>query len=135
MTTALQIAEKAVELADQNPDFVYVPPGAPDDDYRDCVYVDGSGKGSCLFGQAILSVGAADADYLIKHEADRIGTLLQRMVDDGLIEPTDVIDPAPYFAVTPLVRQMGRAQWGQDSNQSWADAVAELREYLGSVKA
>jgi hypothetical protein len=127
MTTALQIAEKALQLADQHPDFVYFPPKTDDPDYNpygDCMYVH-EGKGSCLFGQAILELGAVDVDYLDEHKDARIGTLIKQMERDGLMESSP----------EGLLSAMTRAQMDQDVFKPWADAVASLREYVGSLAA
>ena len=125
MTTALQIAEKAIEIADQNPDYVYVSPINPDDDYADCVYVH-DGKGSCLFGRALMGLGVADADYLDQNKDFRIKPLFWKMTSDGLVD---------FTSDDRLLSEMTIAQMAQDNHETWADAVATLREYPGLVKA
>lgn len=127
MTTALQIAEKAIQLADQNPDFVYEVPKTDNPDYNpygDCLYVH-EGKGSCLFGQAIMDLGIVDAEYLSKNAGWRIGELIYQMAHNGLVEPgSDALHSA-----------MTRAQMEQDAFKPWADAIAPLREYVGKQTA
>jgi len=125
MTTALQVAEKAIQLADQNPHFVYGPPKSPENRFGDCVYIH-EGKGSCLFGQALMALGVADAEYLDKNKDWRIGTLLTRLAEEGYIE---------RFGDQVLLSRMGAAQRAQDDKFQWADAVATLREYVGKQAA
>ncbi|WP_020142340.1 hypothetical protein [Terracoccus sp. 273MFTsu3.1] len=126
MTTALQVAEKAIQLADQNPHFVYKSPLTGP--VKDCLYVH-EGKGSCIFGQALLALGVADAEYLDKNKDLRIGTLLRRMADARLIAPIPTIDDQV------LLTRMGSAQRAQDDGMEWGDAVATLREHVGKQAA
>jgi hypothetical protein len=127
MTTALQIAEKAIQLADQNPHFIYEAPG--DDEFPDCVYAH-DGKGSCLFGQAIIDLDVVPADYFFDREGRatslRISELLFHLSNEGMIEG-DFTEDFAY--------EVNLAQSQQDFGETWADAVASLREYVGKVKA
>lgn len=123
MTTALQVAEKAIQLADQNPHFIYEPPGSGA--IRDCLYVH-EDKGSCIFGRALLDLGVADAAYLDLHKDERIGGLVVRLQADGHLEG---------HADAALRARMTGTQIAQDDGNPWADAVASLREFVGALAA
>lgn len=118
--TARQVAEKAIELADQNPHFVYKQPEVHGMEM--CLYVDPADptKGHCLFGQALVALGVPTVTLRL-HERRGV----ERVIDDLL-------------GVTmghELVMELAHAQGQQDYGEPWADAVARLREYLGRTAA
>lgn len=122
MTTALDIADKVIQLADQNPDFVYTSP-VPS---GDCLYVH-DGKGSCVLGQALLALRVVDVEYLDKNKDFRIPALIRDLVRLGRIE---VISEHH-----PLITYLNLTQMDQDRGKRRADAVAQLREYVGKFFA
>lgn len=106
--TALDLAKKALEIAEANPDYVY-PSG-------DCVYVEDEHdeKGSCLFGQALIALGVWPETLDAYYDTNIVGVL-----DD-----MDVHHPKRAFLEAAQMGQDAGAPWGSD------DVAGYLRTYI-----
>lgn len=110
----LDLENEVRRLAAENPDFVYE--GAVEDrygsQYVSCFYTakgdDGNLTGSCLFGQALINLGA-DPYELHSYEHASISDVLERAM---LISHSR----SKWF---------NEVQDGQDAKMTWSVAVAE----------
>lgn len=110
----LDLENEVRRLAAENPDFVYE--GAVEDrygsQYVSCMYtVEGDDEnlvGSCLFGQALINLGADPAE-LRSYEHEGIGQVLESAM---LVSPK-------------RVQWFDDVQEYQDVKMTWAFAVAE----------
>jgi len=118
--TALDVARKALELADAKPDYVYEPPI----EGGSCYYVHRDDEGDpipgkgCLFGQALAALGVS-VDQ--SHEHNSISSV---MADEFDVDLRD-----------PISKAMDRAQAEQDSRKPWGEAAAILRRLVPQVDA
>lgn len=117
--TALDVARKAVDLANANPDHIY----QPQPNTAGCMYVhrDENGKRidgeGCLFGQAMIAVGVP---VTRDDEHTHIGAVLH---SKGLDGPGD------------LLGLMEQVQSCQDARDTWGDAIGPLADYLATLDA
>lgn len=115
--TTLDVALKAVELADANPEHVYEKDGS-----GFCTYVH-RGEGGvptgygCLFGQALTALGVTGIP-----EGVDIGSALKRLGVTGDADGT-------------LERVLQRAQSEQDRGIPWRAAIAPVKAAIEPVKA
>ena len=107
--TAVDVAAKALELCEAQPEFVYDPP----DRAGNCLYVY-DGQPSCLFGQALVALGA-DPLALAVRRNDSITAIVD---DFGLTAEKD------YF--------LEKAQVSQDTGYAWGSeyVAGHLRTFL-----
>jgi len=119
--TFTDLARKAVEIADASPDFIYVPPPPLTTRGPRCAYANPDGTGSCLFGQAMIALGA---------------TGLARETTGGIIN----VAPLVGFVETgtPADRMLlryalGSAQGNQDAGMPWGQAVWPLRRFVSGA--
>lgn len=108
------MAKKALELAEANPDFVYEAP-----DGRGCVYMDGEGQPSCLFGQALVGLGV---DIPEAWEDKAISEVLRY-----------IFVPDEDVRVDALLARWGgldTAQSCQDEGSPWSEVAQPLRSWI-----
>ena len=110
--TALDVARKALELADADPEFVYQPERTGGN-ITGCKYVHEDGEGGCIFGQALLGLG-------IKSDAIPEFIAIDEVMHRLGVESTD----------PKLEDYMQLTQGNQDAGHPWSEAVAVLREYV-----
>lgn len=113
--TTKDVALKAIELADANPEHVYQSPLTSEGNRGMCTYVhrdkDAAPTGyGCIFGQALMALGV-DPDTI--PESLHIGIAMK----DLGVEATD----------QDLIDSMVVAQGEQDAGQTWERAVRHLR--------
>lgn len=116
--TALDVARKALELADADPEFVYQPEGSDAPTTTGCKYVhrDADGKPTgegCIFGQALTGLGVNPDDI---REFISVDEVMHRLG----IESTD----------PKLEDYMQLTQANQDGGDPWGLSIATLREYV-----
>lgn len=106
------LARKALEIAEANPDHIYEQPTL-DDGYEACAYVDPRTlEGSCLFGRAFLALGVTPEDLL------EVNTL-------GICSALDVDVNSPEYGL------LANAQGLQDVGIPWgAEPAGYLRKFL-----
>lgn len=117
----LAVAKKAVEIARENPDFVYKVP-----DEGACVYVEdreSSPRGSCLFGQALLALGANPDEI---PEDVGIVPLLHQMRNGEA--------DWDWGRQTQLQKEMSRTQGAQDGGDPWWSAISGLENHLARLE-
>lgn len=140
----LHVAKEALRLADERPDFIYSNPNAEANakarwqedvdlfgleeigefDFtnygQDCLYVhtaeDGSKVGGCLFGQALLNLGASAAE-LSGYEGSGVSAIVS----------------SSYIHEGPLVDAMRSTQVNQDNKTPWGEAVEPLRKAVEAL--
>lgn len=122
--TALDVAMKAVELAEANPEYIYQPPMNSEGTIEGCWYVhrdertgepDGNG---CLFGQALVQLGVKPSAIT---EGIHVGVVLH---DLGITEGSMHTDP--------LLDAMVRAQGEQDAREPWGEAIEPIKTALAA---
>jgi predicted aconitase with swiveling domain len=116
-----RIVREARRLAAESPDFVYTPPlvwaaGVDPLDGKICRYVH-EGKGSCIFGQALVNLGYLDPTTtdLEDVEGHSITTVVLRM-------EIEIPDVQRLWA--------DEVQNRQDTGATWANAVAIADDYI-----
>lgn len=115
--TALDVARKALELADANPGFIYQRPVAGEG----CKYVhyrdSDAPEGGCIFGQALLALGVKVDDI---PENIGIRALLPELgIEGGMYGE--------------LAHSMGYAQGRQDGGATWRAATSDLRSVVAML--
>lgn len=130
--TALDVAKRAIELADAAPDFIYVTeegrqtsPTTPEG----CMYVHDrdteSPTGGCLFGRALLGLG---------FEPEQLS---EGVAVDGLLRGLGIpdVEYTQRGQVGWLSFSIGAAQRRQDQGETWGEAVSDLRTRVASAEA
>lgn len=116
--TAVDVARKAVELAEANPEFVYKSEGDR------CLYVhrDDEGKPNgegCLFGQALVGLGV-DPERLKPCEGLEISVVLSNL---GVDRDLDLVDA------------MDSTQSDQDCSTAWGEAIGHTKDALAELES
>ena len=116
--TPLDVAKKALELAEANPDFVYVSPVQTAGINEDCFYF-WKGRPSCLFGQALAALGFGPDDVA---EFAGINVVLERLFPDPAVK-SDADRFAKYGG-------LDIAQSYQDEGEPWGKAAEPIRTWI-----
>lgn len=127
--TATQVAEKAVELADANPEFVYQPQRDEMGYVHGCAYVHRDSLGNpngegCLFGQALVALGVSPYDI---GEGVHVGKTMENL---GIVEDGSVDHYALESEPKGLVQAMVKAQSEQDAREPWGLAITRVKSAL-----
>lgn len=110
MPTATAIVNEARRLADERPEFVYIPEKSAEPGEGICLYLHGKGtdkvEGGCIFGQAMLNLGTPTAT--IEYHEDR--------------PISSVLDSFPGILSVEDRSWAGRMQSYQDGGKPWGEA-------------
>lgn len=118
--TALDVAKKALELAEASPDTIY-----QTDNSGICRYVHRDSEGQpipgegCLFGQALAALGVV---VPVAHEGNNIASVIRDELQSDF--PT----------WSGLGGAMNMTQSDQDAREPWGVAARHLRKALAPVE-
>ena len=116
--TALDVAKKALELAEASPDTIY-----KTDSSGICRYVHRDSEGQpipgegCLFGQALAALGVAVPTSC---EGSNINAVIRELIDRA------------HFSWGRLGQHMATAQSEQDAREPWSVSARYLRLAIAS---
>lgn len=136
--TAADLATEVRRLAEESPDFVYMPidrvpegdEAEPDLWYGGCSYVNGSEGKGCIVGQALANLGVP-VEVLRNHEGNNAAGVMQNL---GLTPMPEGMRYKPESDYTPEERFCTLVQRGQDQEEPWGTALRHADEQMTQVE-
>ena len=134
--TPEDVARKAIELAEANPDYIYEAPKDGDGFVQGCQYVNRdpqtgvpTGEG-CIFGRALVELGV-DPESI--PEGGHVAATLKHLgITDFEVRRTTLL--ARGYAGDPLLVAMVLAQNNQDDKRPWGEAILPVSINLAATR-